>query len=95
MIELDVAKKEAVDYKISKAAKDAAIESTTVVVASGNVYDGDRAARQALTTAVAVGNEGETVAWKLADNSIKTVSYAELKEALRLVGEAHTAIITS
>lgn len=94
MIKLDPVKKSVIDEKNAKDARDAAIESVEVVTSSGKIFDGDRAARQALTSAVAVGNPGETVAWKMADNSIQTVSYEELKEALRLVGEAHTAIIT-
>ena len=95
MITVDAVKKSVIDAGIIKEQKNVAIEAVTVQTIAGNMYDGNRASRQALTTAVALGSTGETVAWKLADNSIAVVTYEELKEALRLIGEAHTAIVVS
>lgn len=37
-------------------------------------------------------NETDTMSWVLADNSIVAVTQAELKEALRLSGEAMAAL---
>jgi hypothetical protein len=37
-------------------------------------------------------NEGETVQWVLADNTIAQVTKEQLRQALRLAGEAQTAI---
>lgn len=37
-------------------------------------------------------NDGETVQWVLADNTIAQVTKEQLRQALRLAGEAQTAI---
>lgn len=77
-----------------KAERYAAIEDITVThPVSLRVYDGDKAARDALTTAVAAGEAGESTPWKLADNTVSVVAWEELRDVLRLVGVEHTALI--
>lgn len=80
----------------ARAARHAAIDQVRVThPVSGRVFDGDKAARDALTTAVVAGDPGESTPWKLADNSVEVVTWEELRDILRLVGVAHTGIIAA
>jgi len=65
-----------------------AVSSIVVTTTSGNEFDGHEDAQNRMARAIAMLNEGETIAWVLADNTIATVTRDELKEALRLSGEA-------
>jgi hypothetical protein len=82
---------------VAKVAKLAALDSITVTTSSGKVFDGNETARLNLLSAItASAIVGQTSAnWKLADNTVQTVTLDELKEALTLaiqrVGEIVTA----
>ena len=74
------------EAKELKAAKKVLLAELTVVTESGNTFDADDQSRanmnEAITAAEVLGlTESE---WKLADNSVVTVSVDEIKEALTL-----------
>jgi hypothetical protein len=77
------------EYKKTRVEEVAKIKVTTK---SGKTFDGDEKSQDRMARAVALGSAGETTQWKLADNSIVTVTWEELREALRLAGDAQTAI---
>lgn len=81
-------------YEEYKKNREVAVAAITVKTASGKVFDGDERSQDRMARAVALGSAGELTQWKLADNAIATVTWEELKEALRLAGEAQTAIWT-
>jgi len=70
----------------AKAQKAEALANITVTTRSGKVFDGDESARNNMLSAIAVADFlGKTEAdWKLADNTIETITLVELKEALAL-----------
>jgi len=91
-----IANKEAEILAIeSKANKIKAIEILTVTTEAGNVFDANDASRanmnEAITTAITL--ELTESDWKLADNTIVTVSVDEIREALALGIQAKGAII--
>jgi hypothetical protein len=72
--------------RLTKQAKIEALASIKVTITSGKVFDGRDIDQQRMVSAIiasSVINIAETQ-WKLADNSIVTVSLDELKEALAL-----------
>ena len=79
--------------RADKADRMAQIDTMTITTTSGKVFDADKPARAALTSAVAVGEAGMSTLWKLADNTVEIITWEELKEALLLLGAAHTALI--
>lgn len=70
----------------AKEAKRLALSTLTVTTSNGNTFDGNETARINMTSAIAVADiAGITEKeWKLADNTIKVITLAELKEALLL-----------
>ena len=68
-----------------KTSKELALASITVTV-NGKVFDGHESARNNMMSALMAAEVmGETSTnWKLADNTIATVTVAEVKEALAL-----------
>lgn len=68
------------------------VDEITVTTTSGNVFDGNELAQNRMARALLGMNETDTMSWVLADNSIVAVTQAELKEALRLSGEAMAAL---
>lgn len=69
------------------------MNSLTVETIAGNVYDADETSQNRMSRAInALPDDVTTTSWILADNSVKLVTKAELKEALKLAGEAQTAI---
>lgn len=67
--------------------------SKIVVEVDGMKFDGDETSQDRMArSVVALNDDNETVQWVLADNTIAQVTRVQLKQALRLAGEAQTAI---
>lgn len=67
--------------------------SKIVVEVDGMKFDGDETSQDRMArSVVALNDDTETVQWVLADNTIAQVTRVQLKQALRLAGEAQTAI---
>ena len=79
--ELAKAKAERADY-VSK----------LVVTVDGMQFDGDETSQDRMARSCVALNDEETVQWVLADNTIAQVTKEQLRQALRLAGEAQTAI---
>lgn len=76
----------------AKAVRANAVAAITVTV-NGKVFDGDETAQIRMARAVAASNNAEeTTQWVLHNNEVVTVTIAELKQALRLAGEAQTVL---
>jgi len=74
------------DIQVARQAKTEALASVKVTTTSGKVFDGRDIDQQRMVSAIlssSVINITETH-WKLADNTIATISLDELKEALAL-----------
>ena len=63
-----------------------------VVTVDDLQFDGDETSQDRMARSIVALNDGETVQWVLADNSIAQVTKEQLRQALRLAGEAQTAI---
>ena len=88
------AHKKRLEYRAKK--QDVELQLSNIVIEfDGLSFDGDRDARNALTSAITGMNAGESMQWKLSDNTVVIVSRAQLKQALRLVGVEQTRIITA
>jgi hypothetical protein len=82
----------------AKAERAAAVAAITVTV-DGMVFDGDETAQERMartvTAATATGaSMDDTTTWVLHDNTVAQVSIRQLATALRLAGEAQTALWT-
>lgn len=66
--------------------------SKIVVEVDGMMFDGDEVSQDRMARSIIALDLGEKVQWVLADNTIKMVTRAQLREALRKSGEAQTAI---
>lgn len=66
--------------------------SKIIVEVEGLLFDGDETSQDRMARSCVALNDGETVQWVLADNSIAQVTKEQLRQALRLAGEAQTAI---
>lgn len=66
--------------------------SKIVVEVDGMPFDGDEVSQDRMARSIIALDLGEKVQWVLADNTIKMVSRAQLREALRKAGMAQTAI---
>lgn len=75
----------------AKALRTSEVDAIVVTTASGKTFDGDEKSQDRMARAIVAMNDGTTL-WVLADNTPATVTRAELREALRLAGEAQTAI---
>lgn len=76
----------------SKESRVRQIDKIVVTIASGKVFDGDEVSQGRMARAVAFGSAGDTTSWVLADNTVATVTHAELKEAGLLAGQKQTLI---
>ena len=71
-----------------------AVAAITVEV-DGMVFDGDETAQTRMARAVAAASaDSETTVWVLHDNTVAQPTIAQLKQALRLAGQAQTALWT-
>lgn len=80
------------ELKTERQAQTKAIRVTTVM---GNVFQGDEVSQSRMANVLAAYAEelpDGTVDWILADNTVATVTMAELEEALRLSVDAQNAI---
>lgn len=75
-----------------KAERAALVAAIVVTTTAGNSFDGNEDAQNRMSRSINGMNDGESIGWVLADNSIISASKAELREALRLSGAAMTAI---
>ena len=76
----------------AKAERAAAVAAITVEV-DGMVFDGDETAQTRMARAVAAASsDEETTVWVLHDNTVAQPTVAQLKQALRLAGQAQTAV---
>ena len=66
--------------------------SKIIVTVDDFPFDGDETSQDRMARSIVALNDGETVQWVLADNSIAQVTKEQLRQALRLAGEAQTAI---
>jgi hypothetical protein len=55
-------------------------------------FDGDETSQDRMARSIIALDLDEKVQWVLADNTIAMVTRAQLRQALRLAGEAQTAI---
>ncbi|WP_110693280.1 DUF4376 domain-containing protein [Salinicola halophyticus] len=76
-------------FVAERAAKVSRIKVTTE---SGNVFDGDETSQNRMARFVAMAEDGDTIRWVLADNSVIQATKAELKEALTLAGQAQAQL---
>ena len=88
----DTALKNATMKKEAKAARDLKVSQIKVTTTSGKTFNGDEVSQGRMARAIASSIAGETTTWVLADNTVATVTHNELKEALRLAGQAQTAL---
>lgn len=101
MLEAPAKPQNVIDAEIlaqAKAERAAAVASITVTV-DGMVFDGDETAQERMartvTAASATGaSMDDTTTWVLHDNTVAQVSIQQLATALRLAGEAQTALWT-
>lgn len=77
------------DWKTSRAEAVANIKVTTT---AGNEFDGDETSQTRMARAISVMGDTDSTIWVLANNIPTMVSKAELIEALKLSGEAQTAL---
>jgi hypothetical protein len=70
----------------AKAARHEKIAAIVVTTAAGNAFDGDEKSQDRMTRALAAMEAADTLPWVLHDNTVATVTRAELKEALRAAG---------
>lgn len=77
---------------IAAKAERAEYVSRIVVEVDGMKFDGDETSQDRMARSIVALNDEETVQWVLADNTIAQVTKEQLRQALRLAGEAQTAI---
>lgn len=66
--------------------------SQIVVDVDGLKFDGDEVSQDRMARSIVALNENETVQWVLADNTVAQITKDQLRQALRLSGEAQTNI---
>lgn len=75
-----------------KALRKHEVAAIVVTTTAGNSFDGNEDAQNRMSRAVTAMSDTDTITWVLADNTASTVSREELREALRLAGEAMSSI---
>ena len=66
--------------------------SKIIVEVDDMLFDGDETSQDRMARSIIALNDGETVQWVLADNTIAQVTKEQLREALRKAGTAQTSI---
>lgn len=74
-----------------KASRTLAVANIKVTV-DDMEFDGDEASQTRMTRAITAMDDTETISWVLADNTSVAVTKATLVKALKLAGEAQTAL---
>jgi len=77
--------------ELFKASRAELVGKLTVTV-EGMIFDGNEKAQDRMTRAVLVLDDVETTLWVLADNTVVEVTKAQMLMALRLSGEAQSAL---
>lgn len=70
-----------------------AVENITVEV-DGMIFQGDEMSQLRIARAIIALEDGETITWVLADDTIVKVSKEQLKQVLRKAGEKQTELWT-
>ena len=78
--------------EIAKAARVDLVDALIVTTSTGRKFDGDETSQNRMARAISSMDEGETVMWILADNTVALIGRGELKEALRMAGSEMTQI---
>lgn len=91
MIKINVEKQAEIALREAKTARQAEVDVITVEV-NGKLFDGNEEAQTRMSRAVVAMSDTDETLWVLADNTPAIVTRAELQTALRLAGEAQTAI---
>ena len=76
----------------TKATREVEVAALKVTTASGKTFDADETAQERMSRAITALDPEEITIWVLADNTPTQVTREELREAMRLAGEAQTAI---
>lgn len=96
VVEMPQAEKDAHTEKESrdqfKLERAQAMQSLTVTTQAGNVFDADETSQTRMSRAITIMDDVDTTVWVLEDNTPIQATKAELKEALRLAGEAQAAL---
>lgn len=74
------------------ASRGTAVAAITVTTSAGNVFNGDEDSQNRMARSIVALTDTDTITWVLADNSTIQATKAELQEALKLSGEAQTAL---
>lgn len=69
-----------------------AVANVIVTTTAGKSFDGNEDAQNRMARTITGMEDTDEILWVLADNTPAMVSKAELKEALRLAGQAQTAM---
>ena len=77
------------EWKASRAELVGAIKVTTL---AGNEFDGDETSQTRMSRAITIMTDTDTTMWILANDEAIMVGKAEMMEALKLAGEAQTAL---
>lgn len=82
------------EERIKKAKQDReiAVKSIIITTASNKSFDGNEEAQNRMARAIVGMNAEDSINWVLADNTIASVSKAELQEALYLAGQEQAAL---
>lgn len=91
MFTINQEKLAAIKLNEAKAGRNELVESIVVTV-NGKEFNGDEIAQGRMARAAVAMEDTDQTLWVLADNTPTMVTKAELHEALRLAGEAQTAI---
>lgn len=75
-----------------KAERTAAVQSLTITTQAGNVFDADETSQTRMARAISVMSDTDTNIWVLTDNTSIQVTKSDLIEALRLAGQAQSAL---
>lgn len=78
------------EYYVPPKTKQQLVSEIVVTTTTGKVFDGDELSQDRMLRALSIADlNGQTeTQWKMADNSVQTVTREELKEALTLAGLA-------
>lgn len=76
----------------AKNLRDAQVSELVITIASGLSFDADETSQNRMTRAITASVPGDTTSWKMADNTVATITHEDLKEALALAGAAQTAL---
>lgn len=77
---------------IYKKQREGQVAKILVTTTQGNVFDGDEISQGRMARAILSMEDGESTLWVMANNTPTMVSKLELREALRMAGQAQTSV---